>query len=384
MEPTDRRAPGPEVRRPELPTRDPCRRFSDMRSTTTRISQPFNRLRFPVVLVATAFPVAVLPAQATWEMLKVETTASFRGLSVVDDRVVWASGTRGTVIHTSDGGKTWSVDSVPGAGTMDLRGVHGRSANVAHVAATSGPDLADDGRRPLLVAAVPGDRHHDVPRRHHLRGRSHRFCVRRSDGEPLRHPRHARRWRDVERSAGSVAPGSCRWRSGVRRQRHVAGVRECATWLARYWRLGRACLSHRRRRRELDRRAIRNSPTFRDRRRVFGRVRRCASRRRCGRRLPESRFVDWDGRAHQSTAARPGNPHPAFRAAIAPASPCGGSARTVSIAIAVGTTGSDMSRDGGRTWMPLDGTAFNAVQFAPSGTAFAVGGRGRVARLLVR
>ena len=54
------------------------------------------------------------------------------------------------------------------------------------------------------------------------------------------------------------------------------------------------------------------------------------------------------------------------------------------IAIAVGTTGSDVSRDGGRTWLPLDGTAFNAVQFAPSGVAFAVGARGRVARLEIR
>jgi photosystem II stability/assembly factor-like uncharacterized protein len=54
------------------------------------------------------------------------------------------------------------------------------------------------------------------------------------------------------------------------------------------------------------------------------------------------------------------------------------------IAVTVGTTGSDLSRDGGRTWTPLDGTAFNAVQFAPSGVAFAVGARGRVARLALR
>jgi photosystem II stability/assembly factor-like uncharacterized protein len=54
------------------------------------------------------------------------------------------------------------------------------------------------------------------------------------------------------------------------------------------------------------------------------------------------------------------------------------------IAVAVGTTGSDVSHDGGLTWTPLDATAFNAVQFAPSGVAFAVGGRGRVARTIVR
>jgi photosystem II stability/assembly factor-like uncharacterized protein len=51
------------------------------------------------------------------------------------------------------------------------------------------------------------------------------------------------------------------------------------------------------------------------------------------------------------------------------------------VAIAVGTTGSDWSRDGGRTWVPLDATPFNAVQFAPSGVAYAAGARGRIARL---
>src|SRR5262245_37510484 len=89
-------------------------------------------------LAASIVPGVLAQAQATWETLKVETTASFRGLSVVDDRVVWASGTRGTVVHTTDGGNTWRVDSIPGASTFDLRGIHARNANVAHVAATSG------------------------------------------------------------------------------------------------------------------------------------------------------------------------------------------------------------------------------------------------------
>jgi photosystem II stability/assembly factor-like uncharacterized protein len=82
-------------------------------------------------------PLERLTAQTT-DLLEVSTTASFRGLSVVADRVVWASGTRGTVIRTTDGGATWSVDSIPGAVTMDLRGIHARNAQVAHVAATAG------------------------------------------------------------------------------------------------------------------------------------------------------------------------------------------------------------------------------------------------------
>jgi photosystem II stability/assembly factor-like uncharacterized protein len=51
--------------------------------------------------------------------------------------------------------------------------------------------------------------------------------------------------------------------------------------------------------------------------------------------------------------------------------------------VAVGTSGSDYSVDGGETWVPIDTTGFNAVGFArgPGGTAgWAVGPRGRVAK----
>ena len=51
-------------------------------------------------------------AQSGWEMLKPETTASFRGLSVVNDRVVWASGTRGTV--------TYAKSSMPNSRSSQL------------------------------------------------------------------------------------------------------------------------------------------------------------------------------------------------------------------------------------------------------------------------
>ena len=41
--------------------------------------------------------------------------------------VVWASGTRGRVAHTSDGGKTWKIDTVPGAAALDLRAIFATS-----------------------------------------------------------------------------------------------------------------------------------------------------------------------------------------------------------------------------------------------------------------
>ena len=89
-------------------------------------------------LVLGASALDATQAGAQWVPLTSGTTASLRGLSVVDGRTAWASGTKGTVIHTSDGGATWKVDTVPGASTFDLRSVHAQSARVAHVAATAG------------------------------------------------------------------------------------------------------------------------------------------------------------------------------------------------------------------------------------------------------
>jgi photosystem II stability/assembly factor-like uncharacterized protein len=50
--------------------------------------------------------------------------------------------------------------------------------------------------------------------------------------------------------------------------------------------------------------------------------------------------------------------------------------------VAVGTSGSDFSRDGGKTWHPLDTENYNAVSFSPRGEGWAVGPRGRIARFL--
>jgi photosystem II stability/assembly factor-like uncharacterized protein len=48
--------------------------------------------------------------------------------------------------------------------------------------------------------------------------------------------------------------------------------------------------------------------------------------------------------------------------------------------VAVGTSGSDYSSDGGDTWKPIDNASYNAVDFAPDGTGWAVGAKGAIAR----
>jgi photosystem II stability/assembly factor-like uncharacterized protein len=52
------------------------------------------------------------------------TTASLRGVSVVSNRVIWASGSKGTWLLTLDGGATWKPSTVSGAADLDFRAIH--------------------------------------------------------------------------------------------------------------------------------------------------------------------------------------------------------------------------------------------------------------------
>jgi photosystem II stability/assembly factor-like uncharacterized protein len=74
-----------------------------------------------------------VPTFSQWVKQTVNTTASFRGLSVVTEKVVWASGTGGTVIRTIDGGKTWNVMTVPGAEKLDFRDIEAFDAKTAYI-----------------------------------------------------------------------------------------------------------------------------------------------------------------------------------------------------------------------------------------------------------
>ena len=65
--------------------------------------------------------------------------SSFRGLSVVNQKVVWVSGTGGTVLRTKDGGKNWDNISVPNMEKIDFRDVEGFNKNIAIVMGIASP-----------------------------------------------------------------------------------------------------------------------------------------------------------------------------------------------------------------------------------------------------
>jgi photosystem II stability/assembly factor-like uncharacterized protein len=68
------------------------------------------------------------------------TDVRFRGLAAVDRRTAWVAGSKGTVLRTADGGRSWLNVSPPGAGDLEFRDIE-----------------AFDGRRAVVLAIGEGE-----------------------------------------------------------------------------------------------------------------------------------------------------------------------------------------------------------------------------------
>lgn len=67
----------------------------------------------------------------SWKLSPTGTDAQLRGLSVVSRHVAWASGARGTVLRTVDGGRTWAQVGPPDAAALELRDIEAFDARTA-------------------------------------------------------------------------------------------------------------------------------------------------------------------------------------------------------------------------------------------------------------
>ncbi len=107
-------------------------------------------LALAVLLAATA------PARAQWQIEPSGTTASLRGIHAVTANIAWASGTNGTVLRTLDGGRNWRPCSVPaGAEKLDFRSVWAWDADHAMVM-SSGPGRSIAASTPHMTGAELG------------------------------------------------------------------------------------------------------------------------------------------------------------------------------------------------------------------------------------
>jgi photosystem II stability/assembly factor-like uncharacterized protein len=89
------------------------------------------------------------------------TAASLRGVSVTSTEVIWASGSGGTYLQSTDSGVNWRAATVPGTERLDFRDVHGISDRAAYLL-SSGPGdksriykTADGGRQWVLQFTNP-------------------------------------------------------------------------------------------------------------------------------------------------------------------------------------------------------------------------------------
>jgi photosystem II stability/assembly factor-like uncharacterized protein len=85
-------------------------------------------------LVAVPTAASATPAPPlSWQLTPTGTDAQLRGLSVIDRKVAWASGARGTVLRTVDGGRTWAQVGPPDTAGLDFRDVEAFDARTAVV-----------------------------------------------------------------------------------------------------------------------------------------------------------------------------------------------------------------------------------------------------------
>lgn len=101
-------------------------------------SQHWTRLICALVLGI--FFSATAQSHAQWQMQTSGTTASLRGIHAVSANVAWASGTNGVVLRTQNGGQTWQSCNVPAdADKLDFRSV-----------------WAWDGEHAMVMSSGPG------------------------------------------------------------------------------------------------------------------------------------------------------------------------------------------------------------------------------------
>lgn len=315
-------------------------------------------------------------SHARWQLTSTPTTVSLRGLHAVDANVVWASGSDGTVLRSTDGGASFAVCIVPGAEHNEIRDVHGFDADTAFFIACQPARVyrtTDGGQSFDMVLAVGDSKAFFDGLSFFDSARGVVF------GDPLTErfmiyttEDGGSSWQAVHDSP-VVLPGEGGFAaSGTCLTVHPDGLAWIGTGIGgarvlrsrddgRSWTVVSTPMSH-------GEAAGVFSLAFRSRTvgvAVGGDYRSTQVSRRHA-------STTVDGGTTWQLAATPPR---AYRscAAYVP-----GRRSTL---VAVGPSGTDFSTDDGRTWQALSDVGFHVVSFAPDGTGFAAGSGGRLARL---
>lgn len=330
-----------------------------------------------------------------WELRDSGTDARFRGLAAVSRSTAWVSGSKGTVLRTTDGGRSWRNVSPPGAAGLELRDIEAFDARRAvALSIGEGEDSrvfrTEDGGASWTEAFRNPD-----PRAFYdcLTFFDHRNGLAMSDPVDgkfriLSTADGGRSWRVLPDAgmpaalpgeAGFAASGQCLVSAGPRDVWLATGGGATARVLhsadrGLHWTVTETTVP-----------AGEGAKgvfglAFRDRRHGIA----VGGDYRADQSSPRAAAVTGDGGRAWSAAA---TPPPAYRSGVAwlPYGPGygrgHGSGHGQGSALAVGPTGTDLTTDGGRTWRNLDGGSFDTVDCAADGACWASGEKGRVARL---
>ena len=345
-----------------------------------------------VACAAALAALAAVPAEAHgpdgrtphWELKDSGTPeVRFRGLSAVSRDTAWLAGTQGTVLRTTDGGASWRNVSPPGAAELQFRDIESFDARRAVVLAIGEGEASrlyrtDDGgatwtesfrntdAKAFYDCLTFFDPRHGLAMSDPVDGKFRILST--SDG--------GRSWKvlpntgmpaALDGEAGFAASGQCLVSSGPRdvwlatggaaRARVLHSADRGLTWTA----------------------SDTPIPAGDPAKGVFA----LAFRDRA-----HGLAVGGDYRPDQSSpqaAARTGDGGAAWRPAAVPVngyrSGVAWLPHSRTAALAVGPTGTDLTRDGGRTWRTVDTGSYDTVDCTVDGGCWAAGEKGRVARL---
>jgi len=355
-------------------------------------------LGFLVLCIAVASATAQSSqSPLVWQMQDSGTTAGLRGIDSVDGTVAWASGTGGTVLRTTDGGAHWQQCAIPDAdkdgATLDFRGVQAWDRNSAVVMSSGKGSLSrlyltTDGCKTWKLALTNPDKDGFWDAYRMDRDSAILF------GDPVRN--HFALWRtNINKYANTVdrlrhTPRAHRGESAFAASNSALFVESVYRdfWIATGGVSGSRVI--RRINHDFDDFAFDTFPSsavpvgsHTESSGIFGLAFRqephLATREtdyitgvvvggdylKPDIRQNTSAFTTDSGKDWQASTIPPHG----YRSAVQWSEP-------LKVWITVGTNGSDVSRDDGKTWQPLDNGNWNALSLP-----FVVGPNGRIARL---
>ncbi|MGA5419954.1 WD40/YVTN/BNR-like repeat-containing protein [Streptomyces lavendulocolor] len=318
-----------------------------------------------------------------WEPRPTGSDARFRGLAAVSRSTAWVAGSKGTVLRTRDGGRTWRDVSPPGAGGLEFRDVEAFDGRRAVVLAIGEGDASrilrtDDGGaswtetfrnpdpRAFYDCVTFFDSRHGLALSDPVDGKYRILST--GDG--------GRTWKVLPDTgmpaalpgeAAFAASGQCLAASGPRDVWLATGGGATARVLhssdrGLNWTVAASTIPA-------------GDPArgvfalaFRDRAHGIA----MGGDYRTGQPSPRAAAVSRDG---GRTWRQADTPPAAYRSGVA------WLPHSRSAAVAVGPTGTDLTTDGGRTWRTVDTGSYDTVDCAAGRGCWAAGEKGRVARL---